>query len=103
MLLGGERARGKFRRSECAVVLEGRDHPSYLGNSRGIDAGADDADAFSGVGEHLTPGIDDQRMAIAAPSAGMLAPLRGSKDKTAVFDRPAAQQDMPMGAAGRHR
>src|SRR6266481_2937947 len=72
-------------------------------DERGIDAGADDADTFSGVGEHLTPGIDDQRMAIAAPSAGVLAPLRRRKDEAAVLDSPGAQQHMPMGAARRHR
>ena len=89
MLLGGERASGKFRRSEGAVVPERRDHAAHLGNSRGIDTRADDADTFAGVGEHLAPGIDDQRVAIAAPPGGVLAPLRRGKDEAAVLDRPA--------------
>src|ERR1700738_3283519 len=91
MLFGRERASGKFRRSECAVVPERRDHAAHLGNSRGIDTRANDAHTLTGIGEHLTPGIDDQRVAIAAPAAGVLAPLRRGKDEAAVLDRPGAQ------------
>ena len=61
-------------------------------------ARADDADAFSAIGEHLAPRIDDQRVAIAAPPAGVLAPLRRREDEAAVLDRPGAQQHMPMRA-----
>ena len=59
MLFGGERVCEKLRLGESPVVLERRNHVAHFGNSRHLDAGADDADIFSGVGEHLTPRIDD--------------------------------------------
>src|SRR2546423_13738478 len=87
-LRGRQRTSDKYRRSECAVVPERGNHPAHLGNSCRIDTGAGNADTLSGVGEHLPPGIDDQRVAIAAPPGGVLAPLRRGKDEAAILDRP---------------
>ena len=72
MLFGGERMCDKLRLSKSPVVLERRNHGAHFGNSRHLDASADDADIFAGVGEHLTPRIDDQRMTIAAPPGSVL-------------------------------
>ena len=83
MLLGRERARDKLRRRERSVVLERRDHAAHFGNSRHLDAGADDTDAFSGIGEHFAPRIDDQRMAIGLTAVLMQSPLCRRDDITA--------------------
>ena len=102
MLLGRERAGDKLRRGECAIMLERGDHAAHFGNPRHVDAGTDRADTFSGIGEHFAPGIDDQRMTIAAPPGSVLTPLRRRKNKTAILDRPRTQEHMPMCIACRH-
>ena len=91
MLFGGKRMCDKRRLSKSPVVPERRNDVAHFGNSRHLDAGADDPDIFAGVGEHLAPRIDDQRMTIAASPGSVLTRLRGRKDKTAVLDRSRAQ------------
>src|SRR5262245_16303122 len=90
MLFGRKRMGDKFRLSKPPVVLERGDHVAHFANSCQLDAGANDTDSLAGVGEHLAPGIDDQRMTVAPPSCGVLTPLRRGKHKAAVLDCPRA-------------
>src|SRR5215831_20944173 len=92
MSFGCERTLNEFRPGKLPVVLERRDHTAHFADPRHLDKSADEADPIARVCEHLAPRSDDQRMAKAAPSAGMLPPLRRRQDKTAVLDRPRAQQ-----------
>src|ERR1700757_1627190 len=55
ILFGGDRMCDEFRLGKSPVVLERGNHIAHFGNSRHVDASANDADSFAGVGEHLPP------------------------------------------------
>jgi hypothetical protein len=59
-LLGRERAAKKLRLCEWPVVLKRRNHLARFGDPPNVDTGAGDSDAFTGIREHLAPGIDDE-------------------------------------------
>ena len=52
------------------------------------------------AGEHLAPGIDDHRVAVAVPLGALAAALAGRDHEHLVLDRAGAQQHLPVRLAG---
>ena len=65
-----------------------------------VNHGTNDSDLISAIGKGFTPGIDDQRVAIACAAALDFAYGAGSNDKSPVFYRPRSIKHMPMGFSG---
>ena len=59
-LLGRERVAKKRQLCKHPVVLKRRNHLAHFGDASNLDAAAGDSNAFTGIGEHLAPGIDDE-------------------------------------------
>src|SRR5213595_3635663 len=77
-------------------MAERRYHAPRGCNLRKIDDGCNSPGRIAGFRQNLAPGGDDQRMAISAPTTGMLATLRRREHEGAGLNRPGAQQNMPM-------
>src|SRR5207248_9849842 len=67
---------------------------------RRIDPGHENAGFGTALGEHLTPGSDDQRMAIGLALVLMHSTLRRREHEAAILDGAGAQQCVPMRFAG---
>ena len=72
-----------------------------------IDPGGCPADAVRDLGDQMTPGIDNHRMAIGETGLTlafkMLSPGRWCCQPALRLDRPAADQRFPVILAGRQR
>src|SRR5882757_5061276 len=65
-----------------------------------VEVGGDEALAVGSGGEDDTPGVDDRRATVRVEVRRSLADLAGSEDEDGVLDRPGAEEDFPMVAAG---
>ena len=54
------------------------------------------------VEQHLTPGINDEAVAIGRATIFMDSYLRGRDHEHRIFDRACAHEDMPVRLTGRH-
>ena len=67
---------------------ERRDHTTRLNHLIESKLSANHPNFRAAIRQHLTPGIDDQRMAVTLPAVLMIPALRGRHDESAGFDRP---------------
>ena len=67
---------------------ERRDHTARLNYLIEIKLSGNHSNFRAAIRDHLTPGIDDQRMAVTFPAVLMIPALRGRHDESAGFDRP---------------
>ncbi len=77
--------------------------PTDLGLAVEIEIGGDEALLVGRAREDLAPRVDDHRAAEALLLGGVMADLVGGQDEDLVLDRAGAQQDLPVGRAGRPR
>lgn len=55
---------------------------------------------ITGIGQNLSPRVDNQAVTIGLPPIGVNPALRGGQNKTAGFYRPCPLQHMPMCLSG---
>ena len=63
-------------------MLEGGDRPAHLGHLGEVDLGDTEADIGAGIGQHITPGADDQGVTAGPATAGVIAGLAGRELST---------------------
>lgn len=77
-------------------MFERRDPGADVRHAVRADLGIAETRRLTHVEHDRAPGIDDQRMAIGRATIGVDAGLRRGDDVGGRFDRPGAEQDMPM-------
>ena len=84
-------------------MLQGGQFFSYCIQIVEIDISADDARFALRLGDDVTPGIHDHRVAVSTHARRVSADLVRSDDVNLILDRTSTQQGLPVGLSCRHR
>ena len=81
-------------------MLQRGHHAADLRHTRRLDLGVDDARLLACVGQHLAPGVDNQRMTIGLTIALVITAHRRCKNISGILDGTRLEQRVPVGLAG---